>query len=412
MLYTKDMDIESAVKNLMNNNRRKVGDYQFTAPASDIYPFQWLWDSCFHAIILSHFDIVSAKKELEAVLAHPLPSGLLPHMSYWHTNGEVLPNWGREERGNLINATWKAEGTSSISQPPLIALAVLRVYEVDYDIEFLHKVYPALYRYFAYLQKERTFNSDSLLYIINPDESGEDNSPRFDGTLGLPPKHTANESLDKRIELMEKNTECDFEAKICMSKHFGIADVSFNVIYVEALQAMAKITLKLGLILESAKYTQQANIVQGDILSLLRYKDLFLSYNHVNKKHIQVLTWNIFMPLYGGLLTQEEARTLVDTYLRSPNFFKSDFGVTTTAKNEPAYDASDGFWRGPIWLAPHWFIFKGLKRYGFDAEAAELKEATIRVIEKSGLREHYHPDTGQGLGAVDFTWGGLVLDMN
>lgn len=406
------MDIELAVKNLMNNNRRKVGNYQFTVPASDIYPFQWLWDSCFHAIILSHFDIISAKKELVAAVAHPLPSGLLPHMSYWHTNGQVLPNWGREARGERINAAWKAEGTSSISQPPLIAQAVLRVYEVDQDIEFLHKVYPALSRYFACLQKERTFNGDSLLYIINPDESGEDNSPRFDGALDLPPRHTANDSLDKRIALMEKNTECDFEAKVCMSKYFGIADVAFNILYAEALQALAKIAHELGLLAEAANFTEQVSVVQREILSLLRSKELFLSYDHANKHHIQVLTWNIFMPLYGGLLNQEEARTLVDTYLRSTIFFKSDFGVTTTAKTEPAYDPDDGFWRGPIWLAPHWFIFKGLKRYGFEEEATELKETTIKLIEKSGFREHYHPDTGQGLGAVDFTWGGLVLDMN
>ena len=34
------------------------------------YPFQWFWDSCFHAVALSHFDAERARSE---VLAEGLP---------------------------------------------------------------------------------------------------------------------------------------------------------------------------------------------------------------------------------------------------------------------------------------------------------------------------------------------------
>lgn len=406
------MEIESAVKTLMEKNRRVVNGHQFTVPASDIYPFQWLWDSCFHAIILSHFDIASAEKELLAAVAHPLASGLLPHMQYWNTNGEAIPNWGREARGADINKEWKSSGTSSITQPPVIAQATWRVYEAGKNLEFLRSVYAPMRQHFTYLAEERTFNVDSLVYIINPDESGEDNSPRFDAALALPHIQSANESLDKRISLMEKNSECDFVAKTCMSRFFGVADVSFNVLYAEDLLVMAKIAEVLGELTEAEEYSRLSSAVQWDILTLLRRGDLFLSYDHVNKRHIRTFTWNVFMPLYGGLLTDAEAQELVDTYLYNPDYFKSDFGIVTTAKTEAAYDPNDGFWRGPIWMAPHWFMYKGLKRYGFEVEANEIKAMTVGLLEQSGFREHYHPETGAGLGAKDFTWGGLVLDMD
>jgi len=351
-----------------------------------------------------------------ALTVHPLPSGLLPHMVYWHqpTPGEVeavVPNWGREARGEEINQAWDSTGSSTLTQPPIVAKAVWQVYEQAGDLEFLRTMYESLRAHFACLAKERTFAGDNLLYIINPDESGEDNSPRFDISLGVPPMHTANLSLDKRIQLMYQNKACDFVAKDCMSLYFGVADVSFNVIYAEDLVAMSLIAEELNCLRESVMYEDMATAVQCDILTKMKKGDVFLSIDHLQQAHIPVLTWNIFMPLYGGFLSASEATDLVEKYLRNTDYFSSDYGIVTTAKAEASYDPNDGFWRGPIWMAPHWFIYQGLKRYGFDAEASELKAMTIRLLEKSGFREHYHPDTGEGLGAKDFTWGGLVLDM-
>lgn len=38
-------------------------------------------------------------------------------------------------------------------------------------------------------------------------------------------------------------------------------------------------------------------------------------------------------------------------------------------------------------------------------------ESIRELVGKSGFREYYNPFTGQGYGAEDFTWAGLVLDM-
>ena len=44
-------------------------------------------------------------------------------------------------------------------------------------------------------------------------------------------------------------------------------------------------------------------------------------------------------------------------------------------------------------------------------KAKTLLESMVKLVDKSGFREYYNPFTGEGYGAKDFTWAGLVLDM-
>jgi len=62
-------------------------------------------------------------------------------------------------------------------------------------------------------------------------------------------------------------------------------------------------------------------------------------------------------------------------------------------------------------MVPHWFIFKGLLKYGFEKEAEMIKDMSAALLKEEGFREQYSPETGEGLGADNFTWGALVLDM-
>jgi hypothetical protein len=62
-------------------------------------------------------------------------------------------------------------------------------------------------------------------------------------------------------------------------------------------------------------------------------------------------------------------------------------------------------------MVPHWFVYHGLKRYGFKEEATWLRERSTALLEKSGFREYFNPETGEGYGADNFTWGSLVVDM-
>lgn len=68
-------------------------------------------------------------------------------------------------------------------------------------------------------------------------------------------------------------------------------------------------------------------------------------------------------------------------------------------------------WRGPTWILYNWFMHKYLLENDYKKEAHRLIESIKQLIEMSGFREYYNPFTGEGHGARDFTWSGLVLYM-
>ena len=73
---------------LLTNLRRGVADwngkeFSFVVPSLRGYPFQWFWDSCFHAIALTHLDLDQAKAELTTLMSAALPDGFIP-VSYTH----------------------------------------------------------------------------------------------------------------------------------------------------------------------------------------------------------------------------------------------------------------------------------------------------------------------------------------
>ena len=81
-------------------------------PNATTYPWQWLWDSCFHAVCWAHLgEGGRAVAELGNVLAHQAPDGFVPHLTYWDGADVHAGFWGRR-------------GTSSITQPPMYGHAV------------------------------------------------------------------------------------------------------------------------------------------------------------------------------------------------------------------------------------------------------------------------------------------------
>lgn len=106
---------------LLLKNRRQSNGFQYTVPSPDTYPYQWLWDSCFHAIILSHSDLPAAKAEISSVLSKQFSNGMVPHMIYWQN----------EKKASFRQIEWGKDGTSSITQPPMIAYAVWQIFQKD-----------------------------------------------------------------------------------------------------------------------------------------------------------------------------------------------------------------------------------------------------------------------------------------
>lgn len=395
------MNLALAGRQLLLKNRRRQGKFQYTVPSPQTYPYQWLWDSCFHAIILSHFDLSSAKKEVAALVSRQFQNGMIPHMIYWKNL----------KYGNFPRIKWGQTGTSTITQPPMLAFAVWQIFQKDKDTGFLHSVYPHLYHFYRYLLTERDPHENHLIGIMNPDESGEDNSPRFDLALKLPAVQTLEENTRRRLKLVAQNIACNFDAPFCMRNFFWVKDVPFNAMMVANLKLLAKIAGKLGLGEDSDYFRREAENIAAAMRKLMLEDQIFWSTYGQNYQKIKVKTWAIFTPLFAEILTPAEAKVLTRDHLLNRSEFWTDFPVPTTAIDEPAFDPR-AFWRGPAWIGANWFIYQGLKNYGFYDTAKAIKSVSAALIQKSGFREYFNPLTGEGLGAQNFTWGALVIDMN
>ncbi len=394
------MDFREACHTLLKANRRHTREgHQYTVPSPSTYPYQWLWDSCFHAIVLAKLEPEAAIAELKALLARQLPDGLVPHMIFW------------EPKVTRPYHVWWEKGVSSITQPPMIAYAAWQIYQETKDRSFLMELFPGMLRFYRYLIDQRDPHDHHLISIVNPDESGEDNCPRFDVALRVKSSISFFEHMWKRHQLIVANRTCGFDPLTCMHERFWVKDVPFNTMLVKNLESLAQIAELLG-DQEAAKFCYlHKEMISFTMREYLMAEGVFWSAIGLEHGHLKVATWAHFIPLFANLYTREEAQALVKNHFYNPATFYSPYGIRTVSKQEPSY-RSNGFWRGPIWFAPHWFMYKGLKAYGFDKEAAWIKEVSRGHIDRNGFREYFNPETGKAHGAHNFTWGTLVLDMD
>jgi hypothetical protein len=50
-------------------------------------------------------------------------------------------------------------------------------------------------------------------------------------------------------------------------------------------------------------------------------------------------------------------------------------------------------------------------RLGHEEQAATLAKAITETVTREGLREFYNPHDGRGMGAQEFAWSALALEL-
>ncbi len=115
------------------------------------------------------------------------------------------------------------------------------------------------------------------------------------------------------------------------------------------------------------------------------------------------------MPLFAGTASPSRAAKLRDLLVEGS--FKTSYPVPSTPPSSALFEPNR-YWRGPTWINMNWFIIVGLGRYGYAEDAARLTSQTLALVEQSGFREYYNPNTGRGLGAHNFSWSAaLTIDL-
>ena len=138
----------------------------YAAPNSRVYPWQWLWDSCFHVLVWQALgEGGHAQRELAAIFGPQAPSGFVPHMNYVRDPGFHEDLWGRRNG-------------SSITQPPMYGHVVAELVRAGSPPP--DRVVEAAVAGLRFLLDQRARDRSGLLLVCHPWETGCDDSPRWD----------------------------------------------------------------------------------------------------------------------------------------------------------------------------------------------------------------------------------------
>ena len=407
------VDLEDgARKILLSNLRQGVADwngceYRFVCPSLTGYPFQWFWDSCFHAIALLHLDMDQAKAELRTLMSGALPNGFMPHIIFWEM--EKQPDFLSR---NIVGQAGDPHYSSTI-QPPIIAYAVERVYRATGDEEFRNEALPVLVNFYRWLRQVRDPDRDGLIAVIQPEEAGTDCSPKYDAALGLTDlsNHGFIAALGKIYDAYEPHRGDD--QKILELDLFHFEDVLVNSIYGMGMRSLARL---LGDSPEADEFNREADRTTGALLAKCWDEEAgaFFDLSGVAENPVKVTTISSLMPLILDDLPRSIVERLIEDWVSSPQHFWTPYQLPSVHVSDSKFMPGNpgGFiWRGPSWMNTNWLLSHALRRHGYLELADTIVTKSHECIERSGFREYYHPYTAEGLGARDFGWSTLILDM-
>jgi hypothetical protein len=357
--------------------------YAYTMPSPGRYPWQWFWDSCFAAIVWRRFEPARAEVELRSLLAAQRQDGFIGHTIFWNRPVSLT-------RLAFYNVHSRHDRQTSTIQPPLLAWA-WRIAVGEPADE------PGIAAWADWLGANRDLEGDGLLWIVQPDESGLDASPKFDPVWGL----RANGRIGFPL-LVHANRRLGFDAR--RARDAGgpvLCEVLVNTMWSLSLQALGRPS------------------TTGALVERLwdERRGLFLDEAQPGGARPAVITWSALAPLALPDLPEEIGRRMVEQHLLERKEFLTEVAPPSVAVSEPSFEPGGGrgpirrYWRGPTWVNSAWLSWIGLRRLGYDAEAGRLAAGIVAAVEREGLREYYDPRDGTGLGATDFAWSALVAEL-
>jgi putative isomerase len=366
-----------SIETLIAEWRSPAGGLTFDGffPSWQTFQGFWAWDSWKHAAALSLFAPDLAKNQVRAMFAYQDDAGMVPDKI------------GVDQRQNNLRDT----------KPPLAAWAVWKIYLATKDESFLREMYPKLVRYHKWWYAKRDHDHNGLCEYGSTDgtvvaarwESGMDNAARFDDVKML-------RNDDGAFSLDQESVDLN------------------SYLYAEKLY-LADISEVLKQHEESARWRNDAELLRARIRQRMFDPETGYFYDaRVGDGQIHVQGPEGWVPLWTGVASQEQA-TAVRKIMANPNKFATPLPFPTLAADNPHFDPTGGYWRGPVWLDQVYFAIAGLKAYGFEEDANKFEQQiylrTGAATKGVAIRENYSPTTGVGLNAKDFGWSAASLLM-
>jgi hypothetical protein len=383
-------DVEAAARALLEGNWRE-GDYRgrhyaFSVPSPRSYPWQWYWDSCFHAIVRRRFDPAGARAELATLLNAADDDGFIGHTVLW---GHPLD----AQRAIRYNIASRADLMTRTIQPPVLAWAW--AWAVGDP-----RAEPRIARHHAWLREHRALEDDGLLWLVQPDESGMDASPKFDHVWGR-----LAQGRPLFPVLIARNRRLGFDARrVRAAGHPVVCEVLTNVAWSLSEQALGRPSPTPALV--ERLWDARRGRFADDVVNAVR----------PTAPAGRPVTWDTLAPLALPDLPDDIAQRLVDEVLRAPGFAGA-VPLPAVALYDPAHSSRETWlgrhrhWRGPSWVNSAWFVSLGLRRLGLDDEADAIATRLRTVVAREGFREYYEARLGYGMGAHDFGWSTLLWEL-
>jgi hypothetical protein len=380
--------IARAARELLDANHRagayRGRSYAFSVPSPRSYPWQWYWDSCFHAIVRARWDRAGARAELETLLHAADDDGFIGHTIFW---GQPI-DLGRALRYNIAS---RRDLMTRTIQPPALAWAWSQVTgEAVVDD-------PRIAAHHTWLRAHRDLDGDGLLSLIQPDESGMDASPKFDHVWGRVAQGRPLFPL-----LIRRNRRLGFDARrIAAAGGAVVCEVLTNVIWCLSEVALGRPSLTPRIV--DRLWDERTGRFHDDVRGAVR----------PTAPERRPRTWDALAPLALPDLPPAIGHRLVEEVLLGGGY---DGAVPLPAVEltEPEHSSRETWWgrhrhwRGPSWVNSTWLVSLGLRRLGYDALADEHARRLARVWAREGFREYYEARLGHGMGARDFGWSTLL----
>ncbi len=406
-----NMHIDQAKRILAANDR---GGY--TVPTDRLYPFQWNWDSAFVAMGFALYDTDRAYQELERLVEGQWADGMIPHIVFHQPSDTYFP-------GPDVWRTNHGLPTSGITQPPVFAIALRRLYEAagkPAENRTL-PLYEAALKWHRWWYSARDPDDTGLVALLHPWESGSDNSPAWDIALSRVPmttdtpvvrKDTGHVNAEMRprdedyrrfIHLVDTYAACGWDPVRQWEKApFKVAEIQTTAILLKAGEDLEHLARQFGRDGDAAEIATFNEKTRKAILRQWRPAvSRFVSRDLVAGEDIEAPTQAGFIPLLSLDLDRKIAGALVDEMRVWSNDLKVAFPTTKPgiASFEPKR-----YWRGPAWAIINWLLIDGLRRNRYPDIAETLRRSTIEAIETEGFAEYFDPVTGEGCGGLGFSW--------
>lgn len=256
----------------------------------------------------------------------------------------------QQPNGRIPEQSWPF-GFTEETAPPLLCWAHWQVYGVTRDRAWLEDAVARLKDYVKYplaarlLEKLGHARSKGAKFLTwgRGEGSNMENSPRF--------------------EYSEPFAAADFTSYV-------VSEIAYVARILEELSPENREAVHLGWMGEElAREVQEYFWDEERQFFVDRYPD---------DDPVDALTIAGLIPLFAGVATPDQAAALVEEHVRSSDGFWTPFPLASLARTDRRFDQN--MWRGATWPGMNLLLIHGLRRYGYQDLAAELRERTIEQI--------------------------------